>query len=127
MERRGGRVNSAGRSGDAAEEAELRSRRLGRLGNFVEGSADIEAERIECVHRGFEVGQGDAPHGHAVDTIVGKTGRTREDAMAALVKSNPMRRLIAPDEVAEALLWLASDGAGSVNGQAIALDGGETA
>jgi NAD(P)-dependent dehydrogenase (short-subunit alcohol dehydrogenase family) len=63
----------------------------------------------------------------AVDTIVEKTGRTREDAMAALVKSNPMRRLIEPGEVAEALLWLASDGASSVNGQAIALDGGETA
>jgi NAD(P)-dependent dehydrogenase (short-subunit alcohol dehydrogenase family) len=35
--------------------------------------------------------------------------------------------LIAPDEVAQALLWLASDGARSVNGQAIVLDGGETA
>ncbi len=63
----------------------------------------------------------------AADAITAKTGRTREQAEAAFTRSNPMGRLVAPAEVAAAALWLASDGAASVNGQAIAIDGGETA
>lgn len=42
-------------------------------------------------------------------------------------KINPMGRLIAAEEVAGAALRLASDAAAGVNGQAIAIDGGETA
>jgi NAD(P)-dependent dehydrogenase (short-subunit alcohol dehydrogenase family) len=38
-----------------------------------------------------------------------------------------MRRLVRPEEVAFAALWLASEAAAAVNGQAIAIDGGETA
>ncbi|MEO1242665.1 MAG: SDR family oxidoreductase [Pseudomonadota bacterium] len=64
---------------------------------------------------------------NALETIVAKTGRSRDGALAAFVKDNPMGRLIMPDEVATTALWLASDGAASVNGQAIVVDGGETA
>ena len=63
----------------------------------------------------------------AVDAIVAKTGRSKSDATAALAGANPMKRLLSPREVAAAALWLASDEAASVNGQAIAIDGGETA
>jgi NAD(P)-dependent dehydrogenase (short-subunit alcohol dehydrogenase family) len=63
----------------------------------------------------------------AADTIIGKTGRSRAEALSAFTKDNPMQRLIDPAEVAEIAFWLASDGAASVNGQAIAIDGGETA
>lgn len=49
----------------------------------------------------------------------------RDRAEAMVVAGNPMRRLIAPDEVSAAALWLASDGASSVNGHALALSGGE--
>lgn len=62
----------------------------------------------------------------ALDAVTAKTGRTRDDALKAFVKTNPMGRLINPIEVASAALWLASDGAASVNGQAIPIDGGET-
>ena len=65
--------------------------------------------------------------GGALDAVTAKTGRSRDDALAAFVKDNPMGRLVNPDEVAAAALWLGSDGAASVNGQAIAIDGGETA
>jgi len=41
------------------------------------------------------------------------------------VKHNPQGRLINPSEVAEAVLWLCSEGARSVTGQAIAVAGGE--
>jgi NAD(P)-dependent dehydrogenase (short-subunit alcohol dehydrogenase family) len=61
----------------------------------------------------------------ALDTITAKTKRSREDARAALAASNPQGRLVTPDEVAVTVLWLASAGAGSVTGQAIAIAGGE--
>ena len=57
--------------------------------------------------------------------IVEKTDRTREEALAELVKHNPQGRLIDPSEVAEAVLWLCGEGARSVTGQAIAVAGGE--
>jgi NAD(P)-dependent dehydrogenase (short-subunit alcohol dehydrogenase family) len=60
-----------------------------------------------------------------VRRVVARTGRTEEEAMAVFVKDNPQGRLITVDEVADAVLWLASDGASAVNGQAIAVSGGE--
>lgn len=62
----------------------------------------------------------------ALAKVTAKTGRSVEDARASFATSNPMGRFVTPDEVAAAALWLASDGAASVNGQAIAIDGGET-
>jgi NAD(P)-dependent dehydrogenase (short-subunit alcohol dehydrogenase family) len=61
----------------------------------------------------------------AVDNIVGKTKRSREDARTALAASNPQGRLVTPDEVADAVLWLASPAAHSITGQAIVIAGGE--
>jgi NAD(P)-dependent dehydrogenase (short-subunit alcohol dehydrogenase family) len=61
----------------------------------------------------------------AVDTITAKTKRSRDDARAALATSNPQGRLVTPDEVADAVLWLASPGAHSITGQAIVVAGGE--
>jgi NAD(P)-dependent dehydrogenase (short-subunit alcohol dehydrogenase family) len=61
----------------------------------------------------------------AVETIVAKTGRSEEMAKAELIKSNPQGRLVRPEEVADAVLWLASPGAASINGQAIVVAGGE--
>lgn len=61
----------------------------------------------------------------AAANIVAKTGRSEQEARAALAKVNPMQRLVTPEEVADAILWLASEGASSINGQAIAVAGGE--
>jgi len=61
----------------------------------------------------------------AVANISGKTGRSHEEAVAALAKSNPQGRLVSPQEVADTALWLASAGASSITGQAIAVAGGE--
>jgi NAD(P)-dependent dehydrogenase (short-subunit alcohol dehydrogenase family) len=58
-------------------------------------------------------------------TIVAKTGRTEQAARAELTKTNPQGRLIQPDEVAAAVRWLCSSGAGSVTGQCISVSGGE--
>lgn len=62
---------------------------------------------------------------NAVAFIVNRTGRNEKDVMAEFVAFNPQGRLIAPDEVAETALWLASPLARSVTGQAIAIAGGE--
>lgn len=61
----------------------------------------------------------------AVATIVAKTGRTEEAARAELAKANPQGRLVKPDEVAHTVAWLTSPEAASINGQAIAIAGGE--
>jgi 3-hydroxybutyrate dehydrogenase len=63
----------------------------------------------------------------AIKGIVEKTGRTQESALQHFTESNPQGRLIEASEVAAAVSWLCADGAASVNGQAIAIDGGGTA
>ncbi|MCF6276153.1 MAG: SDR family oxidoreductase [Robiginitomaculum sp.] len=62
----------------------------------------------------------------AVQNITAKTGRSEAEAMAAFTKDNPAGRLITPDEVADSIAWLCGEGAASVNGQAIMIDGGES-
>jgi NAD(P)-dependent dehydrogenase (short-subunit alcohol dehydrogenase family) len=61
----------------------------------------------------------------SIDTIMSKTGRSREQAAAELAKHNPQGRLVTPQEVADTVLWLCGTGAGAVTGQAIAVAGGE--
>lgn len=63
----------------------------------------------------------------AIENIQAKTGRTLDQARAELAKANPQGRLIAPEEVAASVLWLTRPEAGGINGQAIAVCGGETA
>ncbi len=61
----------------------------------------------------------------AIDRIVAKTGRTREQARAALEAQSPQRRLVTVDEVAHAVWSLVPHEARGIHGQAIALDGGQ--
>jgi NAD(P)-dependent dehydrogenase (short-subunit alcohol dehydrogenase family) len=61
----------------------------------------------------------------AVANVMAKTGRSEAEARAALTRANPQGRLVRPDEVAAAVLWLCGPGSESVNGQAIAISGGE--
>ncbi|PVY81125.1 short-subunit dehydrogenase [Cupriavidus alkaliphilus] len=61
----------------------------------------------------------------AVANIVGKTGRTEEQARAELAARNPQRRLVQPDEVADAVAWLCQPSAAAITGQAIPIAGGE--
>lgn len=61
----------------------------------------------------------------SIDSIIAKTGRTEEEARAALAASNPQGRLITPDEVAQTIVWLCGDGASGINGAAVPVAGGE--
>ncbi len=61
----------------------------------------------------------------AVANIMRKTGKTETEARAALTSHNPQARLVQPEEVANAVLWLCLPGTGAITGQAIAVAGGE--
>jgi NAD(P)-dependent dehydrogenase (short-subunit alcohol dehydrogenase family) len=63
----------------------------------------------------------------AVRGIVDKTGRSPEDALKTFTDTNPQGRLIEPEEVAQAVVYLCSPGARSVTGHALSVSGGETA
>lgn len=60
----------------------------------------------------------------SVARISERTGRSAEEAEAALAGSSPLGRLLEPEEVAFAVEFLAAPEAGAVNGQALVLDGG---
>jgi NAD(P)-dependent dehydrogenase (short-subunit alcohol dehydrogenase family) len=61
----------------------------------------------------------------AVARLCEKTGRSEEEARAEVVRFNPQGRLVTPEEVAAAVLWLSLPESQAMNGQAIALAGGE--
>jgi NAD(P)-dependent dehydrogenase (short-subunit alcohol dehydrogenase family) len=57
--------------------------------------------------------------------IEAKTGRSREDALAAMLKDSPLGRLVKPQEVAAAVLYLCSPEAAAVTGTTLTVAGGE--
>ena len=61
----------------------------------------------------------------AVANIARRTGRSADVARADLAAANPQGRLVQPDEVAHAVAWLCMPAASAMNGQAVALAGGE--
>jgi NAD(P)-dependent dehydrogenase (short-subunit alcohol dehydrogenase family) len=61
----------------------------------------------------------------AATSIAAVTGRSPENARAALASSNPAGRLVLPEEVAEAVAFLCRRGASAMTGQAIAVACGE--
>jgi NAD(P)-dependent dehydrogenase (short-subunit alcohol dehydrogenase family) len=56
--------------------------------------------------------------------VAEKTGLSLEEAEAGLARMSPLGRLLEPEEVADAVWYLASPEARAVNGQALVLDGG---
>jgi NAD(P)-dependent dehydrogenase (short-subunit alcohol dehydrogenase family) len=60
----------------------------------------------------------------SVDTIVARTGRSADQAEAALAAAAPLGRLLEPEEVADAIVFLSSPAAAAINGQAVVIDGG---
>jgi NAD(P)-dependent dehydrogenase (short-subunit alcohol dehydrogenase family) len=56
--------------------------------------------------------------------IARRTGLSAEQARERLESGMPQKRLIQPEEVAAMVVYLASDAAGGINGQAINIDGG---
>jgi NAD(P)-dependent dehydrogenase (short-subunit alcohol dehydrogenase family) len=61
----------------------------------------------------------------AVANIMQKTGRSEQEARAELAANNPQQRLVQPEEVANTVAWLCMPESAAMNGQAIAVAGGE--
>lgn len=61
----------------------------------------------------------------SVEKIIAKTGKTKEAVVAELISRNPQKRVVLPEEAANAVVWLCLPGSKSINGQAIAVAGGE--
>ncbi len=59
-----------------------------------------------------------------IDNVVAKTGRTPGEAVAEIEQMTPLGRLLQPDEVAAAVVYLASPEAVAINGQTLVIDGG---
>lgn len=60
-----------------------------------------------------------------VDAIQARAGVTESQARDMMVNANRHKRLITPEEVAAAALWLCGPGSGSMNGQEIKIAGGQ--
>ena len=79
-------------------------------------AAELKGVTVNAVCPGFT----DTPLlAQSVTSITAKTGRSANDARAALAQENPSGRLIMPEEVAAKVLWLCTSQAAGVNGQAI--------
>jgi NAD(P)-dependent dehydrogenase (short-subunit alcohol dehydrogenase family) len=61
-----------------------------------------------------------------VASIRDRAGVSEEEALAIMVNANRHKRLIRPEEVASAALWLCGPGSESVNGQTIQISGGQS-
>src|SRR3954452_10422872 len=60
-----------------------------------------------------------------IEHVNANAGRTREQALADMLKDKPNGRLITPQEVAGAVLFLCSPGASAITGTTLTVAGGE--
>jgi NAD(P)-dependent dehydrogenase (short-subunit alcohol dehydrogenase family) len=61
----------------------------------------------------------------AIANIRSKKGVSQEEARTLLAARNPQKRLITPEEVASAAVWLCAQESAGINGQSIVIAGGE--
>jgi NAD(P)-dependent dehydrogenase (short-subunit alcohol dehydrogenase family) len=61
-----------------------------------------------------------------VADLAAASGRTEDRQREAMAQEIPIRRLQRPDEIAAGVLYLASDAARAVTGEALTIDGGQT-
>ena len=63
---------------------------------------------------------------NSIVNVMAKTGRDEAQARAEFASGNPQKRIVQPDEVADAVRWLCGDGASAITGQTVSVSGGET-
>jgi NAD(P)-dependent dehydrogenase (short-subunit alcohol dehydrogenase family) len=89
--------------------------------------ADVYAKdgiRCNAVAPGPTATQAWLGEGGLADQVAERSGRTREEALAATGAGRPLGRLAEPEEVASVIAFLCSDRASYVTGAAWSVDGG---
>ncbi len=82
------------------------------------------AAALEYAPRGIRVNA--ICPGACLTPMVERALAEEPETMKAVIKEIPLGRLGCPEEIASAVLWLCSPGAGFVTGHALVLDGGST-
>lgn len=77
---------------------------------------------LECAKAGIRVNA--VCPGVIATPMIDRFTQGNAEAAAQMAAAEPIGRLGRPEEIADAVLWLCSDGASFVTGQAIAIDGG---
>lgn len=62
----------------------------------------------------------------SISNMIARTGMSEEQARAWLAQTSPQNRLISPEEVASAVVFLALETSRGISGQALNIDGGRT-
>lgn len=125
---RGRIINIAGTYGMRGEAymAAYCASKAGLIGFTKALSAEVGAQgvTVNAVCPGFV----DSPLMEtAIQNLVERSETSREEIVARLQGRSPQNRMFTPDEVADAIAYLASPGAAGINGQTLVLDGGELA
>ena len=125
IERNFGRIVAIGSTASLAGApyiAAYAASKHGLLGLVRSLAAEVARKDItvNCVCPGYV---DTAMTGETIRRIVEKTGRSEEEARTSLEAMNPRGRLLRPEEVADAVSWLARQGTTAVNGQAVVVGG----
>ena len=87
----------------------------------------LETAKDEITVNAICPGYTDTPlYQQTVRRVASVTRRSEAEARAAIAAHNPQRRIIAPQEIAAAALWLCAETSAGITGQAISVSGGET-
>lgn len=82
------------------------------------------ATALDCRDAGIRINA--VCPGFTETAMTGQGGDKKYESVAAAVRRTPMGRMAQPGEIAEAALWLCSDGSSFVTGSALVVDGGFT-
>src|SRR3954468_3286668 len=124
-----GRHAAAGIGGDHQPRLRLRTprgaRRLGYVASKHAGIGLTQSAALEYASEGIRV---NAVAPWLVDTpLIHDDSGELFDSINPLIANHPIGRIAQPEEIADALVWLASPRASYVTGVALPIDGGLTA
>ena len=95
------------------------------IANFTKSVSDsvaAEGITVNCIHPGSTRTQ---RHDLVMENAIAEEeGLTREQAEARSIAGIPIGRLIESEDIADAVLFFASEASGAITGQTIAVDGG---
>lgn len=124
-QRRWGRIiHIGGLTGRASNTLSgMRNVALAHLTKALSDQLGPDGITVNAVHPGVVR----TPHlDELFESDAAKRGVTREAIEADFVSDTPIRRILAPEEIASAVAFLASPHAGSITGESLGVDGGIT-